>query len=63
MRIIQAGPEQNAEARKRGARIDAFQKGLAARPLYRNAVTVWMEIAAGMENNRNGKTYFMFGSR
>ncbi len=33
MRIMQAGPEQNAEARNRGARIEAFQKGRAARPL------------------------------
>jgi len=35
--IIKAGPEQNAEARNRGARIDAFQKGRAESPLYRNA--------------------------
>ena len=30
---MSAGPEQNAEARKRGARIEAFQKGRAASPL------------------------------
>ena len=28
-----AGPEQKAEARNRGARIEAFQYGRAARPL------------------------------
>ena len=31
--IITAGPEQNADAMKRGARIDAFQYGRAAMPL------------------------------
>ena len=31
--IIMAGPEQNAEAKNLGVRIEAFQKGLAARPL------------------------------
>ncbi|MBF8259330.1 MAG: hypothetical protein HW377_1704 [Actinobacteria bacterium] len=31
--IMNAGPEQNAEARNRGARIDAFQNGRAANPL------------------------------
>ena len=30
---ITAGPEQNADAMKRGARIEAFQNGRAAMPL------------------------------
>ena len=38
--IMMAGPEQKAEARNLGARMDAFQKGRAGRPLYRKAVTV-----------------------
>ena len=54
MIIITAGPEQNAPARKRGARIEAFQKGLAERPLNRKAVTVWMLIAQGMERIISG---------
>jgi len=33
MTIMKAGPEQKADARNRGARIDAFQKGRAASPL------------------------------
>ena len=49
-----AGPEQNADARKRGARIAEFQYGLAARPLYRNAVTVWIATAAGIEARISG---------
>jgi hypothetical protein len=40
MIMMMAGPEQKALARNLGARIDAFQKGRAARPLYRKAVTV-----------------------
>ena len=43
------GPEANAEARNRGARIGVIQKGRAARPEYKNAVTVWMLTAQGME--------------
>jgi hypothetical protein len=38
--IMIAGPEQKALARNLGARIDAFQKGRAGRPLYKKAVTV-----------------------
>ena len=33
IRIMNAGPEQNAEARNRGARMEEFQKGRAPRPL------------------------------
>ena len=33
MSIMRAGPEQSADAMNLGARIDAFQKGLADRPL------------------------------
>jgi len=44
-----AGPPENADARKRGASIAVIQKGLAARPEYRNAVTVWMLIAQGID--------------
>ena len=50
----QQGPEQKAEARKRGARIEAFQKGLADKPLYRKAVTVWMLTAQGMDRIISG---------
>ena len=34
---------------KRGARIETFQYGRAPSPLKMNAVTVWMETAAGIE--------------
>ena len=47
-----AGPEQKAEARKRGARIDVFQNGREAMPAYTKAVTVWMLTAAGMEKEQ-----------
>ena len=49
-----AGPEQNADAMKRGARIEAFQKGRDAMPLYRKAVTVCVEIATGIERRTSG---------
>ena len=45
--INSAGPE--AEARNLGANTAVIQKGLAARPEYKNAVTVWMLIAHGIE--------------
>ena len=35
-----AGPDENADARNLGARIAVIQNGLAARPEYKNAVTV-----------------------
>ena len=40
IRSRRAGPEQNAEARKRGAMMAVNQKCLPGRPEYRNAVTV-----------------------
>src|ERR1019366_5883492 len=54
-----AGPEQNAEARNCGARIDEFQYGRAASPLYRNAVTVWIPTAIGTESSTSGTTSFL----
>src|SRR4030042_5027133 len=48
-RMSSAGPAAKAEARNRGARIAVSQNGLAARPAYRNAVTVWMLTAHGMD--------------
>jgi hypothetical protein len=35
-----AGPEENADAKNLGASIAVIQKGLAANPAYKNAVTV-----------------------
>ncbi len=32
-RMMKLGPEQNAEARNRGARIEAFQNGRLGKPL------------------------------
>jgi hypothetical protein len=52
--MMRAGPEQKAEARNRGANIEAFQNGLAASPLYINAVTVWILTAHGMDNKMKG---------
>jgi hypothetical protein len=60
--ITIAGPEQNALARNLGARIEAFQKGRAARPLYRKAVTVCMPTAHGIESKINGITNERTGS-
>ena len=51
-----AGPEQKADARNCGARIEAFQYGRAARPLNRNAVTVWMPTAIGIDSSTSGTT-------
>src|SRR5664280_1878120 len=48
-RMRSAGPAENADARKRGARIAVIQNGRAARPEKRNAVTVWMLTADGIE--------------
>jgi hypothetical protein len=48
-RIKIAGPEQKAEERKRAPRIAVNQKCLPGRPAYRNAVTVWMLKAHGIE--------------
>jgi hypothetical protein len=48
-RISRLGPDANAEARKRGAKIAVIQNGRASRPEYRNAVTVWMLIAHGID--------------
>src|SRR3972149_2821715 len=53
-RISNAGPEAKAEARKRGARRAVNHRGRAARPLYRNAVTVWMLTAHGMDRMMTG---------
>ena len=53
-RISSAGPAAKAEARKRGARIAVSQNGRAARPAYRNAVTVWMLTAHGIERRMIG---------
>ncbi len=36
--IMMAGPEQKADARKRGARIEAFQNGRAESPLKMKAL-------------------------
>ena len=60
---MKAGPEQKAEARKRGARIEAFQKGLAPKPAYKKAVTVWIEIAAGIESRSRGVVNDEFATR
>ncbi len=61
MMIISAGPEQKADARNLGARIDAFQNGRAARPLYTKAVTVWTPTAQGMEIRIRGMTIRLSG--
>ena len=37
---MKAGPEQNADAINRGAKIAAFQNGRDGNPAYINAVTV-----------------------
>ena len=49
-----AGPEQKADAKKRGARIEAFQKGREESPLKIKAVTVWILTAHGMEMSISG---------
>ena len=49
-----AGPEENAEARKRGASTAVIQNGRAPRPEYRKAVTVWMLIAQGIDRMMMG---------
>ncbi len=54
MIIRMAGPEANAEARKRGARSAVSQKGLAPRPEKIKAVTVWMLNARGIEIRTSG---------
>ena len=54
-----AGPEQKADARNCGARIELFQYGRAARPLYRNAVTVWIPTAMGTLSSTIGTTSFL----
>jgi hypothetical protein len=51
---MNAGPETNAEAMNRGARMAVFQNGRPPSPLYRNAVTVWMDTAHTMLRNTNG---------
>src|SRR5690554_3390946 len=53
-RIINAGPATNADTRKRGARIALFQNGRPPRPEYRNAVTVWIEMAHTIDRNTKG---------
>ena len=57
-----AGPAAKAEARNRGARIAVNQKGRAARPAYKKAVTVWIETAHGMESRMIGLSHFGGGS-
>jgi len=44
-----AGPDANADARKRGASIAVSQKGLATSPENIKAVTVWILIAHGID--------------
>ena len=57
--ITNAGPVMNAETMKRGASSAEFQNGRPPRPEYKNAVTVWMEMAQPFHlvrfpaNNRN----------
>ena len=63
MRMIRAGPEQKADAKNRGAKMDAFQKGRATSPLYINAVTVCMLTAHGIESRMKTPMNFQFGSR
>ena len=52
--MMSAGPAVNAEARKRGPTIAEFQNGRPPSPTYRNAVTVWIEIAQTIATNTNG---------
>ena len=54
-RMISAGPEVNADARKRGPRIAVCQKGRATLDEKRNAVTVWIEIAQKIDSTTAGK--------
>ncbi len=54
-RIRTAGPEQNAVVKNLGASNALFQKGRAGKALYRNAVTVWIAIAAGILSKTIGK--------
>ena len=49
MTTISAGPAAKAEARKRGAMMADSQKCLPGRPQYSMAVTVWIEMANGMD--------------
>src|SRR3990172_8464028 len=55
-RMSSDGPDAKAEARKRGARMAVSQKGRAASPQYRKAVTVWMLTAHGTEREMIGFT-------
>ncbi len=52
----EAGPEANADARNRGARIAVIQKVRASSPEYRKAVTVWMLTAHGIDRMISGFT-------
>ena len=54
MSTMKAGPAATALAMKRGARMAVFQNGRPARPLYKNAVTVWMLMAQTTEMYTNG---------
>ena len=49
MMIRIAGPAANALIRNRGAKMGEFQKGLLERPESKNAVTVWILTAQGIE--------------
>jgi hypothetical protein len=49
-----AGPEQKALERKRGARTAVCQNGRDFSAMKRNAVTVWMPIAKGIERKMIG---------
>src|ERR1035437_4430644 len=56
-RISSAGPDAKAEARNRGARIAVCQNGRPGSPQYRNAVTVWMLMAHGIETTITGRSH------
>ena len=58
-----AGPEQNAEAMKRGASSALCQKGRPVLAEYRKAVTVWIVMAQKIASMTNGRYDFSFASR
>jgi hypothetical protein len=48
---------------KRGAKRAEFQKGRPPKPLYRKAVTEWMEMAHTTERKTKGMYHVLFGLR
>src|SRR5271157_1313661 len=62
MRISSEGPAANAEPRNRGAMIAESQKPLPGRPAYRNAGTVWMLMAQGIDKYIRGFTHLGGGA-